>query len=170
MPDHQEVYIYHTTSTEDSISANNIQPSDCVLSFEVLSHVAGKDQESVARLLFDDLVVCNEADDASLFLCRSARLAKPLRINHKVTFATGSMKIARGRGRYKDQGRTISASLYILSMPEYNCDMLITYNFPMDDEGINYEAELAMFEELASTLDIIDEKLFCANKGQDNKS
>ncbi|KAK1936893.1 hypothetical protein X943_003286 [Babesia divergens] len=170
LPDHQEVFVRHINRTEGSTRSTTSCESDCVLSFEILDYVEDREDRDIARAtltyryLFDDLVACNEATYSSMHTWNVSDLSKSLGVaNHKAIFVTGSMNVAKGHRQYKEKERPISALLYVLRLPDYRSDILVTYNFPLDENSIDYKNELTLFEEIVSSLVILDTNLFLHN-------
>ncbi|ORM40410.1 Ran guanine nucleotide release factor [Babesia sp. Xinjiang] len=160
IPDHQEVFVHHSNNVTRDKSTNDGETSDYVLSFEILEQV-GKENEALARYLFDDLAYSNEATHKRFMTYQHLKTSSETGAeNSEAILATGIMDVAKGLGTHRGPARRTSVFLYIWRLPERKSDILVSYHFPFDETGVDGDQQLSLFKAMVNTLTIRDITLF----------
>ncbi|CDR96214.1 hypothetical protein BBBOND_0301190 [Babesia bigemina] len=161
VPDHQEVFINYRSAVEKDKNRVVARTSECVLSFEILEYEETGDDEIRARHLFHELASWNEADRSSTITIETVKTPDSIGVeNCKAIILVGTMDVTKSSRVPQDDVRHVSVFLYVLRLREYRCDILVSYNFPLDDTDDEYATQLTMFKDITHSIQIIDDKLF----------
>ncbi|GBE62700.1 ran guanine nucleotide release factor-like protein, putative [Babesia ovata] len=161
VPDHQEVFIHYRSGVEKHTNPVALETSDYLLSFEILEYEETEDDETRARYLFHELACWNEAAHSTIITHETSKAPGSVGVEKcKAVLLVGTMDVTKDRRVPQEVMRRLSVFLYVLRLREYQCDILVSYNFPLDDTDIECDTQLEMFKDITHSIQIIDDKLF----------